>query len=125
MRFGRKDCAMSIEGPGLYQDDTGHDIRSEFRELIGEGHAPDEATRLLHARWADVLGDNDVYCAFYLALADTQWRLGRQVQAVHDEGLNIIDSGRDLRRWEYSPQFHRKRKGILEQLRKRLSSPPQ
>jgi len=28
---------MSIEGPGLYQDDTGHDIRSEFRELIGEG----------------------------------------------------------------------------------------
>jgi len=115
---------MSIEGPGLYQDDTGHDVRSEFRELIGEGRAPDDATRLLLDRWANVLTDEDTYCAFYLALADTQWRLGRPVQAVRDVALKIIDSGRDLRRWEYSEQFHRKRRLILEQLRERLSSAP-
>jgi len=115
---------MSIEGPGLYQDDTGHDVRAEFRELIGEGREPDVATGILLDRWAEVLGDEDTYCAFHLALADTQWRLGRPVQAVLDAALAIIDSGRDLKRWEYSPQFHRKRIGILEQLRKRLSSPP-
>jgi hypothetical protein len=113
---------MSIEGPGLYDDDTGHDVRSEFRELIGQGRPSDEATRILLDRWADVLDDEDTYCAFYLALADTQWRLGRPVQAVGDAALNIIDSGRDLRRWGYSPQFHRKRRVILEQLRERLSS---
>lgn len=115
---------MSIEGPGLYQDDTGHDVRSEFRDLIGEGRSPDEATTLLLARWADVLGDEDTYCAFYLALADTQWRLGRPFQAVRDTALSIIDSGRDLKRWEYSQPFQRKRKRILEQLRERLTSAP-
>lgn len=114
---------MSIEGPGLYQDDTGHDVRSEFRELIGEGHAPDEATRLLIERWADVLDDEDVYCAFYLALADSQWRLGRLVPAVSQTAFEIIDSGRDLRRWEYNPPFHRKRRKVLGDLRGRLESP--
>jgi len=115
---------MSIEGPGLYQDDTGHDVRSEFRELIGEGRSPDEATRILFDRWEDVLDDEHIYCAFQLALADTQWRLGRPVNAVVDAALKIIDTGRDLRRWEYNPQFHRKRKRILEQLRERISSAP-
>lgn len=115
---------MSIEGPGLYQDDTGHDVRSEFRELIGEGRTSDEAATQLIDRWADVLGDEDTYCAFYLALADTQWRLGRPVQAVHDAALSVIDSGRDLKRWGYSRQFHRKRKRILVQLRERLTSAP-
>lgn len=115
---------MSIEGPGLYQDDTGHDVRSEFRELIGEGRASDEATTELLARWAEVLGNEDTYCAFYLALADTQWRLGRPVRAVKDAALSVIDSGRDLKRWEYSQQFHRKRKRILEQLREKITSAP-
>jgi hypothetical protein len=115
---------MSIEGPGLYQDDTGHDVRSEFRELIGEGQAPDDATKALLDRWADVLGDEATYCAFYLALADTQWRLGRPVPQVLDAALSLIDSGRDLKRWEYSEPFHRKRKRILAQLRGRLSSGP-
>ncbi len=115
---------MSIEGPGLYDDDTGHDVRSEFRELIGEGHLPDEATRVLIDRWADVLDDEDVFCAFYLALADAQWRLGRPVPAVLDAALKIISTGRDLKRWEYNSQFHRKRKRILERLRERLSSAP-
>ncbi len=115
---------MSIEGPGLYQDDTGHDVRSEFRELIGEGRTSEDATKALLDMWADVLDDEDTYCAFYLALADTQWRLGRPVQAVRDTALTIIDSGRDLNRWEYSQAFHRKRKRILEQLRERLVSAP-
>jgi len=95
-----------------------------FGKLIGEGRAPEDATRALLDRWADVLGDEDTYCAFYLALADTQWRLGRPVQAVRGAALSIIDSGRDLKRWEYSQPFHRKRERILEQLRERLSSTP-
>jgi len=43
---------------------------------------------------------------------------------VRDVALSIIDSGRDLKRWEYSRLFHRKRKRILEQLRERLASAP-
>ena len=113
---------MSIEGPGLYQDDTGVDVRSEFRELIGAGHEAAEATEQLVARWSDVMTDEDVYCVFYLALADTQWRLGRPVAATVETALSIIDTGRDLRRWDYSPPFQRRRTAVLKQLRDRLAS---
>ena len=115
---------VSAEGVGLYQDDTGHDVRAEFREYIADGLSPEDATTRLEAGWRDVLGDEDVYCAFYLALADTQWRLGRVVPRVRETAISLIDSGRDMRRWEYSPPFHRKRQAVLEQLRKRLGSEP-
>jgi hypothetical protein len=115
---------MSAEGVGLYQDDTGHDVRAEFREHVGEGLTPEVATTKMENGWRDVLSDEDVYCAFYLALADTQWRLGRVVPRVRDTAISLIDSGRDLRRWEYSAPFHHKRQTVLEQVRKRLASEP-
>jgi hypothetical protein len=115
---------LSVDGPGLYQDDTGHDVRAEFRELVGDGLTAEQATQRMLDGWKDVLGDNDVYCAFYLALADSQWRLGRQVAAVRETAIGLIDSGRDLRRWEYSDQLHGKRNAILAQLRGRLGTAP-
>jgi hypothetical protein len=118
------ELVVSIDGPGLYQDDTGHDVRAEAKELMAQGLSPDDVTSTLAARWADVLGDEDVYCAFYLALADTQCRLGRVDPAVRRTALDLIDSGRDLRRWEYSRAFSARRKGILSQLGARLAAPP-
>jgi hypothetical protein len=115
---------MSAEGVGLYQDDTGHDVRAEFREYVSEGLTPGAATKKVEDGWQEVLRDEDVYCAFYLALADTQWRLGRLVPRVRETAISLIESGRDLRRWEYSVPFHRKRQTVLEQLRKRLVSEP-
>lgn len=115
---------LSFDGPGLYQDDTGHDVRTEFRELIGDGLSAEEATQRMVAGWTDVLADEEVYCAFYLTMADTQWRLGRPVPSVLEVALSLIDSGRDLRRWEYSTKFHGRRRGILQQLRVRLTSKP-
>ena len=115
---------MSIEGPGLYQDDTGVDVRAEFRDLVGEGVSEEDATQRLLSGWSEVLSDEDVFCAFHLALADTQWRLGRLVPTIRDVSLGLIATGRDLRRWEYSPPFHRKRGIILEELGRRLRSQP-
>jgi hypothetical protein len=115
---------VSIDGPGLYQDDTGHDVRAEAKELMAAGLAPGDVTTTLVARWTDVLGDEDVYCAFYLALADTQCRLGRLDPEVTRTALEVIHSGRDLRRWEYSQTFYARRKGVLSQLSARLAGPP-
>jgi hypothetical protein len=115
---------VSVEGPGLYQDDTGHDVRAEFRELVGDGLTPEEATRRMLEGWKDLLGDDDIYCAFYLALADTQWRLGRQVPSIRETALNLIESGRDLKRWAYNDQLHQKRTAMLAQLRARLTADP-
>ena len=115
---------MSIEGPGLYQDDTGHDVRAEAKQLMAQGLSPAEVTTTLTANWEVVLGDEDVYCAFYLALADTQCRLGRLDPDVMRIALDLIHSGRDLRRWEYSQAFHARRKTVLSQLAARLVAPP-
>lgn len=50
--------------PGLHQDDTGHDVRAEAKELMAQGLSPADVTTTLTAKWADVLGDEDVHCAF-------------------------------------------------------------
>jgi hypothetical protein len=116
--------AMSIDGPGLYQDDTGHDVRAEAKELMAQGLSPPDVTSTLVARWADVLGDEHVYCAFYLALADTQWSLGRLDSEVRRTAIDLIESGRDLRRWEYSRPLYARRKVVLSRLATRLAAPP-
>ena len=115
---------MSVDGPGLYQDDTAADVRADFKTLVAEGLSAAEATDRLLADWADVLGDDDVYCPFHLALADTQWRLGRVDPRVVERALDVLESGRDLERWEPGTSLYRRRAGVLSQLKKRLQTSP-
>jgi hypothetical protein len=122
--FGGNLGAVGIDGPGLYQDDTGSDVRAEAKELMAQGLSPVDVTATLAARWKDVLGDEDVYCAFHLALADTQCRVERRDPDVVRTALDLIDSGRDLRRWEYSQALYARRRGVLSQLAGRLVAPP-
>lgn len=111
---------MSIDGPGLYQDDTAHDVRSEFKKLLASLRDGAQGADVLVARWSPMLADNDVECSFYLALADTEWHLGCLDSRTSRIAMEIIDSGRDLARWDYSPGFRRKRKVVLDRLRKQL-----
>jgi hypothetical protein len=115
---------VSIDGAGLYQDDTGHDVRAEAKELMAQGMSPTEVTSALVKSWNDVLGDEDVYCAFYLALADTQCRLGRPDPDVNRVALDLIESGRDLRRWESGSRLCGHRKRVLTRLASQLAAPP-
>jgi len=114
---------MSISGPGLYQDDTGFDVRSIFRELVSDGKTASEARAQLVAEWAGLLDDRDQACAFWLALADTESRTGRLEDEVRDRALALIESGEDLARFEYAAPLHRKRRLVLDDLRARLLGP--
>lgn len=116
---------MGTWGPGIFADDLASDVQGTFRDLIGQGVEPAEATdRLVDEYCPDGdLGDGPV---FWLALAATQWRLGRLEERVRDRALQVIADGADLRRWEdeTTNALARKRRAALEQLRQQLLTPP-
>jgi hypothetical protein len=113
---------MGTWGVGLYSDDVACDVREGFREAIGDGLVAAEATDKLLREWGAVAEDDDAG-PFWLALADTQWRLGRLESRVRERALAIIDTGRDLARWADVPKDQRKRAAVLEKLKAQILSP--
>jgi hypothetical protein len=113
---------MSVDGPGLFADDHAFDVRALYREFVAEGKTGPEATDLLIKEWEGLLDDSDIGPAFWLALGATQWKLGRLEPRVLEKALQIIDEGSDLERWTHNPTQLRKRKSVLQRLRKQLIS---
>lgn len=117
---------MGTWGTGIFSDDTACDVRESFRDLIADGLTPEQATKKIKAdfivaRKSDVFGQNRIV---WLALAATQWKLGRLLDRVKSEALRIIDSGEDLEAWrEESSARQRKRAAVLQRLREQLLSP--
>jgi hypothetical protein len=75
----------------------------------------------LMIEYVSSLEDNEEASIFWIALAAIQWKLGRLEDRTKQEALRIIESGRDLERWE-NPRDRNKRSAILEKLRKELLS---
>jgi hypothetical protein len=114
---------VSYSGAGLYDDDAGADARGRFRELVADGAAGEDATNALIAEWRDALDDHDEACAFWLALADTQWKVGRLEDRVRERALAIIDSGEDLARFAHDRRLADRRRVVLDRLRDEITSP--
>ena len=113
---------MSVDGPGLFADDTAHDVREQFTKLLAETQEPATATERLVAAWEDSLQRSDEGPVFWLALAATQWRYGCLQPQVAARALEVIQSGSDLARWRGSP--HEKRRvTVLRRLQKQLTRP--
>ena len=111
---------MGVWGTAVFSDDTACDIRSEYRDLIGDGHSGPEATDFLLGKWADET-DKREWGVFWLALAATQWKCGRLEERVKEKAVGVIESGADLERWEDEPLI-RKRRIVLEKLREQILS---
>jgi hypothetical protein len=114
---------MSYSGAGLYDDDAGSDARSRYRELVADGLSGEAATDALVAEWGDALLDPDEAAAFWLALADTQWKVGRLEDRVRDRALGLIASGEDLARFDHDRRLHEHRAKMLTELDAELRSP--
>jgi hypothetical protein len=115
--------AVSYSGAGLYDDDAGADARGRYRELVADGMAGADATDALLAEWGDALLDPDEAAAFWLALADTQWKVGRLEDRVRDRALRLIATGEDLARFAHDRRLHERRAKILAELDAQLRSP--
>jgi hypothetical protein len=106
----------------LFSDDLANDVREGLRDLIGEGLTTEAAVSRLVREYESLLRDPAEESVFWLALADTGWRLGRLDDAMLKNALRVIDSGQDLARWEDVADRKRHEK-VLAKLRTKLQSP--
>jgi hypothetical protein len=115
---------MGAWGVTIFSDDVAADVRGDFRELIGDGHTPDGATKRLIKQYREILSDPDEAPVFWLSLAAVQWQIGCLTEKVKLRAIKIIDSGKDLKRWEGEPALLKKRAATLAELREQLLSVP-
>ena len=91
---------MGAWGVAVFSDDLAADLRDDCRDLIGEGRSSTQAVEKLLAGYASSLADDDDMAVFWIAVALTQWKLGRLEERTKQEALHVIESGQDLRRWD-------------------------
>lgn len=113
---------MGVWGTGIFQDDTACDIRENYRGYLGQGLSGAEATARVLADFESSLVDPDEAGVVWLALAATQWKLGRLDAETLAKALEVINSGADLKRWSESKDLA-KRRSVLEKLRVQITSP--
>jgi hypothetical protein len=111
---------MGTWGPGLFSNDTAADTREEYLELLGDGIDPDEAVAQLVANPQDTIDDIDDGPPFWLALAATQCKYGHLSPLVRARAIEIISSGKDLRRWDSSKRDRKRRATVLEKLAREI-----
>ena len=114
---------MGAWGANLYQDDVALDIKDEYKDNLRRGKTNEEAMQEIIDKYQELLEDAEDRGVFWLALADTQWNLGRLDEQVKEQALEIIELGTDLKRWEINEKLYNKRKEILEKLKEKLLSP--
>lgn len=126
---------MGAWGAGIFSNDEALDVRADFREHIGDGLSTEQATAELLKHWG--ISDADVAaCAtgpvpietgtVILALAATQWELGRLQAPIRDAAVAFLDRGGDVHEWadsETRPGVAAKRKAALIKVREKLLSP--
>ena len=91
---------MGVWGTAIFSDDLAANTRDALTDLLADGLTAEQATERLVSESVDLLSDEDDSAVSWLAMAATQWRLGRLVDSVRDRAVRIIDSGVELRRWE-------------------------
>lgn len=114
---------MGAWGVAVFSDDLAADIRGDFRELIGDGLTPSEATDRLKAEYASSLANPDEMPVFWIALALSQWKLGRLEESTKKMALQVIDDGTDLARWD-DAKSRVKREAVLAKTRADLLAAP-
>ncbi|MFM7165602.1 MAG: hypothetical protein ACKO3T_10180 [Planctomycetaceae bacterium] len=115
---------MGTWGVAIFSDDLAADLRSEFRELIGAGLTSAAATDRLVAEYASSLEDANEMPVFWIALAMTQWKLGRLDKRTQHIALQLIDDGSDLARWDNSKDRAKRAAVLLKTRKELLSAPP-
>jgi hypothetical protein len=113
---------MGVWGPGLFADDLALDVRDLYRDLIGDDHSADYAKEAILREWHEICDDPDAGPAFWLALAITQWKLGRLDENTKERALALIRSGAALRPWLHEKSL-RQRQRVLDQAAIQLQSP--
>ena len=114
---------MGSWGIELFADDVACDVRDDYRELIEDGVDDDDATAQVLERYGETAADDDDGPVIWLAVAVSQWEIGRLVPQIRARALAVIDSGADLERWSDEPDLLAQRRAVLEEIRQQLTRP--
>ena len=112
---------MGVFGTGIFSDDEALDVRSDYRLFLAEAQSDALATQAIAQDYGASLEHPGETTTFWLALAITQWKMGRLDDRVKTAALRIIDEDLDIRKWDGSPE-RRKRATALAQARARITS---
>lgn len=113
---------MGAWGTAIFSDDVAADIRSEWRDHLGDGLSPEEATVRILTDYSHHLEDSEDRPVVWLALAVSQWKTGRLQPAIRDAARAVISSGEDLQRWD-RPSDRRAREAVLSKTKEMLEGP--
>ncbi len=115
---------MGTWGTGLYQNDIGLDVRDYYQDQLHRGKTGAQITGELLNIYSDSIQDPDDAPQFWLALADTQWNLGRLQEDVRSHALQCLSDPHTALRWrEESPKAYAKFLSVLQALREKLNTP--
>ena len=115
---------MGTWGPKLYQNDVSDDVRSEYKDKLRRGMKEEDVTDTLIETYKRHIEDVDDRANFWLALADTQWELGRLEERVKEQALKCIADGGDIKIWEEdSPKYAKIRARVYVEVKEKLLSP--
>src|SRR5262249_40248358 len=99
-------------------------IRDEYREQIENGVEDAEAMRSTLAKFRAHFDDPECGAICIIALAVTQYKIGRLDPGIRSQALAAIDNGADLVAWERdNPKSLPKRRAVLEKARAQLLGP--
>lgn len=114
---------MGTWGTAIFSDDLAADVRDDYKQLLSDGKSPEEATQILLNNYASELNDIDSGPILWLSLAAIQWKTGTLQDNVKQNALEILQTGKDLIRWQENPSALKKRKIVLQKLEEQLLSP--
>jgi hypothetical protein len=109
---------MGTSGHRLFDDDFALDVRDAYIEALRDGLDSQQATNSLLGQFAAALEDSDEAAVFWLALAETQWNLGRLIDDVRARAVEAVDTGASTE-WG---DLQKQRAAELARIRKKLLS---
>jgi hypothetical protein len=112
----REGSCTGTWGTGIFDDDTGCDVRSHYRRALRAGVPGPQATDQILREHAPGLDPFDTRSGWALPPPRPSWAKAK--------ALEIIDSGADLAAWaEVDAATRRRRQATLQRLRRRLLGP--
>lgn len=82
---------MGYWGTGLYQNDVSDDVKEAYLRALKDGNDNLTATKKIMEQCSDYIADEEDSICFWLALADTQWNMGRLLPDVKDHALLCLE----------------------------------
>jgi hypothetical protein len=113
---------MGAWGPAIFSDDTASDIREEYRSAISNGDSAQAAREKILRSHSPLKEDPDHAAIVWLALALSQWKLGRLEDCVREAAVKAIDSGAALAPW-LGTASEKRRGAALAEARETLLGP--